>query len=77
MPGYIHHIEWCVNDVNAQVNKLITQYGFQIIGHRLRHIQPSWKVYQIIVQSGATVFILTEKSSDVSSSCMYVFYTVD
>ena len=77
MPGYIHHVEWCVKDIHGQVNKLITQFGFQIVGHRIRHIPPKWQVHQIIVQSGATVFILTEKSRllvyDENKMCKWVW----
>ena len=77
MPGYIHHVEWCVKDIHSQVNKLITQFGFQIVGHRIRHIPPKWQIRQIIVQSGATVFILTEKSRllvyDENKMCKWVW----
>ena len=72
MPGYIHHVEWCVSDLKNQVNKLISHFGFQIVGQRLRHVQPCWKIQQVLVQSGDTLFLLTEKTRQESCiSCMY------
>ena len=63
MPGYIHHIEWCVSDLQTQVQKLVSQYGFQPIGQRIRKIQNThWVVQQVAVQSGDTIFIITQKS---------------
>ena len=68
MPGYIHHIEWCVSDLQNQVQKLVSQYGFQPIGQRIRKVQnildvkTHWVVQQIAVQSGDTIFIITQKS---------------
>ena len=68
MPGYIHHIEWCVSDLQNQVQKLVSQYGFQPIGQRIRKIQnildvkTHWVVQQVAVQSGDTIFIITQKS---------------
>jgi len=74
MPGYIHHIEWCVSDLRNQVQKLVSQYGFQPIGHRIRRIETGfglkkkcWIVEQVIVQSGDTIFIITQKSRTSSS----------
>jgi hypothetical protein len=61
MPGYIHHVEWCVSDLKAQVTSLVSHYGFNIIGRRFVQVQPCWNVEQVIVQSGATVFVLTQK----------------
>ena len=72
MPGYIHHVEWCVKDIKNQVNKLISHFGFHIVGQRIRHVQPCWKVQQVLVQSGDTLFLLTEKTREEScNSCMY------
>lgn len=68
MPGYIHHVEWCVSDLQNQVQKLVSQYGFQPIGKRIRKIQnildvkTHWVVQQVAVQSGDTIFIITQKS---------------
>ena len=68
MPGYIHHIEWCVSDLQNQVQKLVSQYGFQPIGQRIRKVQnildvkTHWVVQQVAVQSGDTIFIITQKS---------------
>ena len=29
MPGYIHHIEWCVRDGEATERKLVQCFGFR------------------------------------------------
>jgi len=68
MPGYIHHVEWCVSDLQSQVKKLVSQYGFQPIGQRIRKIENAldlktyWTVQQVAVKSGDTIFIITQKS---------------
>ena len=62
MPGYIHHIEWCVSDLKSQVQVLVSHYGFEPIAKRVRKIRENVVVEQVIVQSGATVFLLTQKS---------------
>ena len=86
MPGYIHHIEWCVSDLRNQVQKLVSQYGFQPIGHRIRRKETNfglkkkyWIVEQVVVQSGDTIFIITQKSRTSSSEnqdlgkCQYLY----
>ena len=62
MPGYIHHVEWCVSDLQTQVQVLVSHYGFEPIAKRVRKIDEKWLAEQILVQSGATVFLLTQKS---------------
>ena len=62
MPGSIHHIEWCVSDLQSQVRSLVTQYGFKPIGQRIRKLGSDWIVRQVLVKSGDTVFMLTQKS---------------
>ena len=62
MPGYIHHIEWCVSDLKSQVKSLVSQYGFQPIRQRVRKMHPNWIVQQVAVQSGDTIFVITQKS---------------
>lgn len=61
MPGYIHHVEWCVTDLKRQVTSLVEHYGFVPIGQRL---SKDFQVQQVAVKSGATVFILTQKLAD-------------
>ena len=61
MPGYIHHVEWCVSDLQSQVKKLVSQYGFQPIGQRIRKMENTldlktyWTVQQVAVKSGDTI----------------------
>ena len=62
MPGSIHHIEWCVSDISYQVRNLVSNFGFNPIGQRTRKINSIWKVQQILVKSGETVFLITQKS---------------
>ena len=61
MPGYIHHVEWCVSDLKGQVQALVSSFGFQPVAQRSRKVQ-DFVVEQIIVKSGSTVFLLTQKS---------------
>jgi len=34
MPGYVHHIQWCVKDVKDVVERLVKQFGFSRVAHR-------------------------------------------
>ena len=67
MPGYIHHVEWCVSDLYGQVQVLVSHYGFEPVAQRLRKIQDDFVVEQIFVQSGATRFMLTQKTRTVQA----------
>ena len=46
------------------VKKMITHYGFGIVGIRKRKVMPCWKVIQIMIKSGDTIFILTQKNKE-------------
>ena len=61
MPGYIAHVEWCVSDLYDQIQTLVSSFGFEVVAQRVRRIQDDF-IEQIIVQSGATRFMLTQKS---------------
>jgi hypothetical protein len=62
MPGYIHHIEWCVSDLDALRGQLVDQFGFrEISGRASRTDCGRFSVRQRVLKSGLTVFILTEK----------------
>lgn len=64
MPGYIHHIEWCVSDLDGLSDQLVNQYGFQEISGRKTRSETgsdSFLIRQKVLKSGLTVFILTEK----------------
>ena len=66
MPGYIHHIEWCVSDVDAISDQLINQFGFrEISGRQIRTESgpDTYSVRQKVLKSGLTVFLLSEKKS--------------
>ena len=65
MPGYIHHIEWCVSDLDGLSDQLINQFGFREISGRKTRTDSgpdSFLVRQKVLKSGLTVFLLTEKS---------------
>ena len=64
MPGYIHHIEWCVSDLDGLSDQLVNQYGFQEISGRKTRSETgsdSFLIRQKVLKSGLTVFILTDK----------------
>ena len=67
MPGYIHHIEWCVSDLDGLSDQLINQFGFREISGRKTRTDSgpdSFLVRQKVLKSGLTVFLLTEKRGD-------------
>ena len=70
MESFIHHIEWCVKDINRTTNCLTTQYGFTLISERKSFTTNNGKksgssfVYQKVVQSGSTIFLLTQNNSE-------------
>ena len=71
MESFIHHIEWCVKDVNESTNNLITQYGFELIAERhlfanrsINDGNDKISIQQKVVQSGSSVFLLTQNDSD-------------
>ena len=71
MDSYIHHIEWCVKDLEQTAACLISKYGFSLISERhldSNHLQNTTKdnsfVSQKVVQSGAIYFLLTQNNSD-------------
>ena len=71
MPGYIHHIEWCVRDLEGLSDQLINQFGFRLISGRQNQIETGldkFSVRQKVLKSGYTVFILTEKKNNCSST---------
>ncbi len=64
MPGHIHHIEWCVSELEELSDQLISQFGFKLISGRETETSESpncFVVRQRVLKSGYTVFILTEK----------------
>ena len=55
MESYIHHIEWCVKDINKTVNCLTTQYGFTLISERQSFNNNCKKSGNCVVYQKATV----------------------
>lgn len=55
MPGYVHHIQWCVNSAEDVVERLINQFGFSEVASRGRE--------EVLVQSGHTRFLISQACS--------------
>lgn len=56
MPGHIHHVEWCVSDLDTTKAKLTECYGFNVEAQRSVASVP----FQVALRSGATWFLLTQ-----------------
>ncbi len=63
MPSYIHHIEWCVRDLDKLSDQLVGQFGFQVIAAREVSLEEDVHVRQCVVKSGYTQFVLTQKTA--------------
>ena len=59
MPGYIHHIEWSLSDVNSTRDVLVRHFGFVEFARRSCEARK-----QIAVRSGETVFLLTQRDEN-------------
>lgn len=68
MPGYIHHIEWCVSQLDHLSDQLVNQFGFRVIAERQVKLHDLVEVKQLVLKSGLTQFMLTEKRSTDSCS---------
>jgi hypothetical protein len=68
MPGYIHHIEWCVSQLDNLSDQLVNQFGFRVIAERQVKLHDHSEVKQLVLKSGLTQFMLTEKKSKESCS---------
>jgi len=63
MPGYIHHIEWCVSQLDHLSDQLVSQFGFRVIAERHVKLTDHVEVKQLVLKSGLTQFMLTEKKT--------------
>ena len=88
MESFIHHIEWCVENLEETEKCLSDKYGFELISQRniyhssLAHCKSNIiAVSQKVLQSGKTVFILTknncqkEDTIDVGQDSFYPSFT--
>ena len=55
MPGYIHHIQWSVTDLQLAQNKLSREYGMKVVARREAEARR-----EVVLQSGSVVFLLSE-----------------
>ena len=63
MPGYLHHIEWCVDDAGKVGGVLKDHFGFSLAFHRTFYdtVNPERiLVRQDVFRSGEIVFLITE-----------------
>lgn len=60
MPGYIHHIQWSVKNVQETVIKLRSEYGFKIFAKRKINNSS-----EVAMKSGDVVFLISEISSNI------------
>ena len=67
MPGYIHHIEWCVRDLDSLSRKLSDCYGFSLTHQRHLTTDEGGRVASVVrqnvLQSGHTVFVLSQNTA--------------
>ena len=88
MESFIHHIEWCVENLEETEKILSDKYGFKLISQRdIYHSSLAYSdrniitVSQKVLQSGKTVFILTknncqkEGTVDVGQNASYPSFT--
>jgi len=79
MPGYIHHIQWCVKDAKKTSRQLTECFGFSLTHQRHLSVKHSSVngaaddkvvVTQNVVQSGDTIFVLTQNdATDAEELC--------
>ena len=66
MPGYIHHIEWSVSDLESISDRLINSFGFSKFAQRKCGASGA---RQVVVKSGKTVFVLTKWGGGSNNRC--------
>jgi len=57
MPGYIHHIQWCVTDIEVAKKSLMEGYQFQLIASR------EGQNREAVLTSGEITFLLSERTA--------------
>ena len=58
MPGYIHHVQWCVKDLEVAARSLVEGYQFCLIASR------EGKNVESVLQSGEICFLLSQRTDD-------------
>jgi len=54
MPGYIHHIQWCVADLSEAMHKMVNTFGFVQTHHRQGDND------EVVIESGTVRFLLSQ-----------------
>ena len=57
MPGYIHHIQWCVTDIEVAKKSLMEGYQFHLIASR------EGQNREAVLTSGEITFLLSQRTS--------------
>jgi len=60
MPGYIHHIQWCVHDFEKTVHKLTKEFGFTESCRRDGNNR------EVLVENGTVRFLISQRVTDTS-----------
>jgi len=55
MPGSIHHVQWCVSDLDRTCDKLTSSYGFRATFERTDRNR------EVLVEQGSVRFLITER----------------
>jgi len=55
MPGYVHHIQWSVQDLQRCVEYLTLQWGSMVVARREG---------EVVIKAGTTTFLISQKKSD-------------
>jgi len=62
MPGYIHHIQWCVSDLQATLDKMINSFGFRQTFLRVGANT------ETVIESGSVRFLISQRGCNTQST---------
>jgi len=57
MPGYIHHIQWCVTDKEKSMKTMMEGYQFRVVAMRDGQNQ------EVVLQSGDVAFLISQRTA--------------
>ena len=57
MPGYIHHIQWCVADLEKSMKTMMAGYQFKVVATRYGKNQ------EVVLQSGDITFMISQRTA--------------
>ena len=56
MPGYIHHVQWCVADLEKSIKTMMAGYQFKVVATRYGKNQ------EVVLQSGDITFMISQRT---------------